>query len=146
MRVVQKAVNASLNNQDLFPLMQKGCTGRFTRQQRLTQASEFKDVFAKPMVKIGDANMLLLGIKNQQNTARLGLAVAKKQLKHAVARNRFKRLTRESFRHHLNVVKDLDIVVIARAGAAKKTNRELLDLLSKNWHILSKKCEKLSQR
>ncbi|MCW8900916.1 MAG: ribonuclease P protein component [Gammaproteobacteria bacterium] len=120
-------------------------TGRFARQQRLTQASEFKSVFANPCVKQGDASMLVLGIKNNHNTARLGLAVAKKQLKHAVSRNRFKRLTRESFRHHLDIIKDLDIVVIARAGAAKKTNRELLDLLSKNWHILRKKCEKLSQ-
>ena len=120
-------------------------TGRFTRQQRLIQASEFKNVFANPCVKQGDANMLLLGIKNNQKTARLGLAVAKKQLKHAVSRNRFKRLTRESFRQHLDVIKDLDIVVIARAGSKNKTNRELLDLLSKNWHILSKKCEKLSQ-
>lgn len=120
-------------------------TGRFTRQQRLTQASEFKSVFADPYVKQGDANMLLLGIKNNQKTARLGLAVAKKQLKRAVSRNRFKRLTRESFRHHLDIIKNLDIVVIARSGAERKTNRELLDLLSKNWHILSKKCEKLSQ-
>jgi len=120
-------------------------TGRFARQQRLTQASEFKDVFANPCVKQGDANMLLLGKKNNHKTARLGLAVAKKQLKHAVSRNRFKRLTRESFRHHLDIIKDLDIVVIARAGAKSKTNRELLDLLSKNWHILSKKCEKSSQ-
>ena len=39
-------------------------TGRFARQQRLTQASEFKSVFANPYVKQGDANMLLLGIKN----------------------------------------------------------------------------------
>lgn len=120
-------------------------TGRFTRQQRLTQASEFKDVFAKPCVKQGDANMLLLGIKNKHQTARLGLAVAKKQLKHAVSRNRFKRLTRESFRQHLSIIKNLDIVVIARAGAKNKTNQELLDLLSKNWHLLNKKCEKSSQ-
>ena len=120
-------------------------TGRFTRQQRLTQPSEFKNVFANPWVKQGDASMLILGIKNNHQTARLGLAVAKKQLKRAVSRNRFKRLTRESFRHHLDMLKDLDIVVVARAGAEKKTNRELLDTLSKNWHILRKKCEKLSQ-
>ncbi len=117
-------------------------TGRFARQQRLTQASEFKDVFANSCVKQGDANMLLLGIRNNQETARLGLAVAKKQLKKAVSRNRFKRLTRESFRQHLNIIKGLDIVVVARAGALNKTNQELLTILSKNWHILSKKCVK----
>lgn len=120
-------------------------TGRFARQHRLTQASEFKNVFAAPVIKQGDANMLLLAIKNNQPTARLGLAVAKKQLKLAVARNRFKRLTRESFRQHLNNMSSLDIVVIARSGALRKSNKELLDLLSKNWQILNKKCEKLSQ-
>ena len=117
-------------------------TGRFSRQQRLTQASEFNNVFAKPCAKQGDANMLILGVKNNQQTARLGLAVAKKQLKRAVSRNRFKRLTRESFRLHLDIIKDLDIVVVARAGAENKTNRELLEILSKNWHSLKKKCEK----
>ena len=120
-------------------------TGRFARQQRLTQASEFKNVFAKPCVKQGDASMLILGIKNHHQTARLGLAVAKKQLKRAVSRNRFKRLTRESFRHHLDIIKGLDVVVVARAGAENRTNREILDTLSKNWHILKKKCERLSQ-
>ena len=94
--------------------MSTGLTGRFTRQQRLIQASEFKNVFANPCVKLGDANMLLLGIKNNHQTARLGLAVAKKQLKHAVSRNRFKRLTRESFRHHLNIIKNLEIVPLLR--------------------------------
>ncbi len=120
-------------------------TGRFARQQRLTQASEFKSVFSEPCIKQGDANMLVLAKINKHKKARLGLAVAKKQLKRAVSRNRFKRLTRESFRHHLDIIKNLDIVVVARAGAEHKTNRELLDLLSKNWHILNKKCEKLSQ-
>ena len=144
MLVVQKAVNASLNNSSL-PSMLTQLTGCFSRQQRLTQASEFKDVFANPCVKQGDANMLLLGKLNSHKTARLGLAVAKKQLKLAVSRNRFKRLTRESFRQHLNNLEKLDIVVVARAGAKNKTNQELLDLLSKNWQILNKKCEKLSQ-
>ena len=116
-------------------------TGRFARLQRLTQASEFQNVFANPCVKQGDANMLLLGIKNNKKTARLGLAVAKKQLKLAVSRNRFKRLTRESFRQHQNLIKGLDIVVVARSGALRKSNQELLELLAKNWHILSKKCE-----
>lgn len=117
-------------------------TGRFSRQQRLTQPSDFKNVFARPCVKQGDANMLILGRQNKHKTARLGLAVAKKQIKRAVARNRFKRLARESFRHHLNIIKNLDIVIVARAGAEQKSNRELLEILSKNWHRLNKKCEK----
>ena len=120
-------------------------TGRFARQQRLTQASEFKKVFVDPCARLGDANMLVLVRKNDKNTARLGLAVAKKQIKKAVARNRFKRLTRESFRQHLELLNNLDVVVVARSGALLKSNREILDLLSKQWHVLRKKCEKSSQ-
>jgi ribonuclease P protein component len=115
-------------------------TGRFARQQRLTQASEFKSVFDSPCVKQGDSSMLMLAKINTNETARLGLAVAKKQLKRAVSRNRFKRLTRESFRQHLDSMNNLDIVVIARAGALNKSNQELLEILSKNWQILNKKC------
>ena len=120
-------------------------TGRFARQQRLLQASEFKHVFSNPCAKQGDANMLLLGRKNSQNIARLGLAIAKKQLKRAVARNRFKRLIRESFRQHQDLLHNLDIVVMARSGVAFRTNKEILDLLEQNWQILVKKCEKSSQ-
>lgn len=120
-------------------------TGRFARQQRLLQASEFKKVFSNPCAKQGDANMLILGRKNSLKSARLGLAVAKKQLKHAVARNRFKRLIRESFRQHQAELHNLDIVVMARSGAAFRTNREILDLLEKHWLGLVKKCEKSSQ-
>lgn len=137
MRVVQKAASASPNNPVISVF-----TGRFARQQRLTQASEFKSVFVDPCVKQGDANMLLLGRKNNHNTPRLGLAVAKKQIKHAVARNRFKRLIRESFRQHMDMLKDLDVVVVARAGATTKTNQELREIVDRNWHILKKKCEK----
>lgn len=131
----------------MMPLLPKltGLTGQFARQQRLTQALDFKKVFVSPCAKQGDANMLVLGRKNNFNTARLGFAVAKKQLKHAVARNRFKRLTRESFRHHLELLKGFDVVVVARSGSALKTNRELYELLAKNWHVLVKKCEAFSQ-
>lgn len=78
--------------------------------------------------------------------ARLGLVVGKKHLKKAVDRNRFKRLVRESFRHHQEQLKGLDIIVLARgaakqaiAGESESDNREIATLLDKAWRYIDRK-------
>jgi ribonuclease P protein component len=57
--------------------------------------------------------------------ARLGLAVSRKVSRSAVQRNRIKRLGRESFRKHGDSLPLLDIVVMARPGAAACDNQRL---------------------
>lgn len=59
------------------------------------------------------------------SSARLGLAVSRKVSKSAVQRNRIKRLVRESFRKHSAGLPPLDIVVMARPGAAGCDNPRL---------------------
>lgn len=82
----------------------------------------------------------ILGRVNDQGTARLGLAIAKKSLPLAVQRNRIKRLVRESFRNHQQLLLGLDIVVMARKGVQEKTNTELMESLNKHWSKLVRKC------
>ena len=41
----------------------------------------------------------------------MGLAISKKNISTAVRRNKIKRTIRESFRHHKNILKDVDVVV-----------------------------------
>jgi ribonuclease P protein component len=70
--------------------------------------------------------------RHEQGVARLGLAIARKQVRRAVARNRLKRIVRESFRHRSEALHGIDLVVMARADAAKAdktTLRESLDRL-----------------
>lgn len=65
--------------------------------------------------------------------ARLGLAISKKLCRKATARNRIKRIVRESFRHHQAELGDLDVVVINQAAAATATSRQLFDSLTGHW-------------
>ena len=70
---------------------------------------------------------------NQAGTARLGLAISKKHSRRATARNRIKRIIRESFRHHSAELEGLDIIVMNAPNAERATNRELFASLDKHW-------------
>ena len=51
---------------------------------------------------------------NSHPQARLGIVVAKRNVRLAVARNRIKRLVRETFRHQQQRLNGLDIVVVVK--------------------------------
>jgi len=115
-------------------------TGRFARHQRLLRPAEFKQVFDRPC-KISDKYLTLLCRQNDLPHARLGLAIAKRNIKTAVARNRIKRLSRESFRQYQMELAGLDIVVLARISAAQLTKQELHRVLDNLWQGLMEKCK-----
>jgi ribonuclease P protein component len=78
----------------------------------------------------------VLARENEREFARLGLAVGKKRIRNAVGRNRIKRLARESFRHHGEVLAGLDVVVLCRFDGAA-TNEELRRSLAEHWRRLA---------
>ncbi|MDE2090198.1 MAG: ribonuclease P protein component, partial [Gammaproteobacteria bacterium] len=57
-----------------------------------------------------------------------------------VARNRIKRLIRESFRLNQHRLGDWDIVVLGRASVDAKSNKELRSILEKHWSKLVDRC------
>ena len=79
---------------------------------------------------------MVLGRSNQLGKARLGLAIAKKHVKLAVERNRIKRVIRESFRHHRQLIEDFDLIVLAKPGTASQTNKQLVTSLESHWQRL----------
>lgn len=129
-RVVQKVVRVCQPN-------------AFRRTQRLLNAADFKAVFDKPCTS-SDRYFTVLGKPNNVDTARLGLAIARKRIKLATARNRIKRITRESFRQHPTLLHGIDCVVMAKAGADDADNQTLFCSLAKHWQQIEKRCKKSS--
>ncbi len=87
------------------------------------------------------SSFTILARRSGGTEPRLGLAIAKRQIRRASARNRIKRLVRESYRHHLDILDGLDIVVMARSGAQTKENAVIFRELEELWRKLSKRCE-----
>jgi ribonuclease P protein component len=104
----------------------------FDRQRRLCRADDFRRVFAQPR-RVATRHFTILVRTNGLDHARLGLAISRKVVRRAVDRNRLKRITRESFRLHQPVLGGLDIVVMARGGAATAGSPALHDELVKLW-------------
>lgn len=110
---------------------------RFRPFHRLTSAGQFSHVFSHPVKSNGHLFTVLANV-NEIAEARLGVVVAKKKIKTAVARNRIKRLVRESFRRHRQQLPGLDIVVLPRKGCEKQTNQKIYKELEQHWQFLAK--------
>jgi ribonuclease P protein component len=109
---------------------------RFPRQVRLLNSNDYQRVFQNAHCKSSDRYLTLLAHRNQSGLPRLGLAITKKKIKTAVARHRIKRLVRESFRRHKQLLSGLDIVVMGSTPAMDIPNHKLSEQLEKHWHRL----------
>jgi len=117
---------------NIIPDLERNTRHRFSKDSRLPDAASFGRVFEKA-TRSRDKWFTVLCRKNDLASARLGLAISKKQCRKATARNRLKRIIRESFRHHYDALEGLDIVVMNKVAAADEQNRVLVDSLVNHW-------------
>ena len=109
-------------------------TQAFPRKSRLLCGYDYKTVFDTCDLKAGSRHALLLSIPNASHS-RLGLIIAKKNVRFAVQRNRIKRVTREFFRN--NPLKNpRDVIFLAKRNLGDLTNDELRSLLTTLWKKL----------
>jgi ribonuclease P protein component len=114
-------------------------TGSFPRRARLTAQAEFRQVFQEA-IRSSDGSLTVLARPNDLGYPRLGLAISRRYAKGAVARNRIKRVARESFRLNQDRLGGLDIVVLAREGVDRKTLASLRAALESHWTSLIHRC------
>lgn len=111
----------------------------YPRTCRLTRPSEFQYVFERGLHRRVQVQGLFARVRESSSSqARLGFALSKRSLKHAVDRNRVKRLTRESFRLHRERLPKLDMVIITQSEVAQLNNAAILQQLDILWEQLSR--------
>ncbi|MCY4472034.1 MAG: ribonuclease P protein component [Kistimonas sp.] len=114
----------------------------FDRTLRLLRSAEYARVFGAAEVKVSDRNLLILACSNQLGIPRLGLVVAKKNVRTAVSRNRVKRVVRETFRCSQRGLRGLDYVVLARKGLGDLDSRQLHTLLGRQWALVRSRSDR----
>jgi ribonuclease P protein component len=104
----------------------------FGKNRRLLKSSDYTEVFDNNSVRVAHPNLLILSEPNGTETSRLGLVIGKKNVPTAVARNKIKRVVRETFRlTQLPVA--VDLVFLARKDLGKLSSAELATLIQQSW-------------
>nr|WP_274600781.1 ribonuclease P protein component [Ectothiorhodospira shaposhnikovii] len=113
----------------------------FPRHVRLLQASDYHRVF-RDAHRVSQPPFTGLWALSPTAGPRLGMAVAKKNVRQATQRNRIKRLIRESFRRHRSGMAPMDMVIMCKPGAQHFNNADLHQALERLWKRMSSQCEK----
>jgi ribonuclease P protein component len=116
--------------------------GRFSRHNRLTGPRAFRRVFATGS-RSADSNFLVLAAPNSLDHARLGLVISRRRVRLATARNRVKRVIRESFRRYQALLAGWDVVVQMQGSGARGDNATLQKSLAGHWKTITS-CAKSS--
>jgi ribonuclease P protein component len=135
--VVPRAASASVHK----PSAQGCLTIRkltFEPRKRLHQPAEFRDVRRRGK-KFADAFFSLSVLGNHETYPRLGLSIATSTFGTAVARNRIKRLTRESFRLNQHSLPPVDVTVSAREAARLAKVSDLRASLDEHWKSITQR-------
>jgi len=87
--------------------------------------------------RTADTLFTILYRPNGMEQARLGMAIAKKNLNRAVDRNLIKRTVRESFRLSQSHLAGYDMVVMCKKGIPLLERDGLRSSLDKHWNKIS---------
>lgn len=113
----------------------------YSKALRLLTPRDFKPVFDQAPYRASHQNFIVLARPNGLDNPRLGLVMAKKNVRLAVQRNRIKRLVRETFRHYQHQLPNIDCVFLTRRGLDQMDNAEFVQHLIQQFKRLTKKAK-----
>ena len=111
---------------------------RFQRHQRIRSSADFGRVYRQGRRARGSL-LLVVGADSGRDHARLGLSVGKKVWRHAVRRNRVRRVFREAFRLTAPELPPLDLVLIPAEPRLVPTTIEAAAELKKLAHKVARR-------
>lgn len=114
----------------------------FGKKRRLLTSSDYSAVFNDAPFRASHPNFLILARPSATGEPRLGLVIAKKHVRRAVARNQIKRIARESFRLRQHKLPAIDAIVLARRGADTLSNNDLQQIFNGLWKRVAQKAAK----
>ncbi|RLA07642.1 MAG: ribonuclease P protein component [Gammaproteobacteria bacterium] len=110
---------------------------------KLKNASDYSLCFDRSKNKsFFNSQFVMLVVKNNCKTARLGFAIAKKNIKKATDRNLIKRIICESFIHNVETLPNFDIVFLAQKARTKNNKKQMRDDVEQLWQKLRQKYSK----
>lgn len=113
---------------------------QFNRELRLLTAKDYSRVFDNA-VKVYNKPFTLLARSNDLSHPRLGLVIAKKNLKLAIQRNWLKRQLREGFRLKQSDFKCYDIVILTRRDIAVLSKTDIIRFRDDLFDRFQRKCK-----
>lgn len=127
---------------DADSLPERGSSDRrFGAERRLRRRRDFAKVFSDG-IRLNAQGVKIVVRANGLPHPRLGLAVARRVMTRAVDRHRLKRLIRESFRHDIDRLRGLDIVVIANPGVKEMQSKAIGEHLARLWERAARRMQR----
>ena len=114
----------------------------FGKSLRLLNAADYKAVFDDAQFKVSKQQVLLLARANGLDHPRVGLVIAKKNVRLAAQRNRIKRIIREQIRLSQHQLSAIDVIVLARRGLDQLDNSALHQMFDELLRQLDKKARR----
>ncbi len=105
-------------------------SGSFPRSARLLNRAAFDHVFKRRTTTARVSGLLCLIAESASTEARIGFAISKKHIPHAVDRNRLKRLLRNRFRVLRGELPPVDLVLLSQREISGINREEWPELCS----------------
>ena len=111
----------------------------FTKEQRLLTPAAFREVFDAPERKLHQSHLMAFVRANTHERPRVGMAITKRKVPTAVARNLVKRHIREEFRTKSYTLENKDIVFIVKKSIKDIDGKEIKNQINNIFKKIEKK-------